>query len=48
MKTMSAEELKAEYEKTVAVNTATDAVIQSVVKFLKDNNFAKHKVCLQI
>lgn len=44
MKTMSAEELKAEYEKTVAVNTATDAVIQSVVKFLKDNNFAKHKV----
>ncbi len=44
MKTMSPEELKAEYEKTVAVNTATDAVIQSVVKFLKDNKFAEHKV----
>ncbi len=44
MQTMSASELKAEYDKTVAVNNATDAVIQSVVKFLKDNNFDKHKV----
>jgi len=44
MKTMSKEELDAEYKKTVAVNDATDAVIQSVVKFLKDNNFDKHKV----
>jgi nitrous-oxide reductase len=44
MKTMSKAELKAEYDKTVAVNDATDAVIQSVVKFLKDNNFGKHKV----
>jgi len=42
MKTMSTAELKAEYEKTVAVNTATDAVIQSVVKFLKANNYAKY------
>jgi nitrous-oxide reductase len=44
MKTMSKAELMAEYEKTVAVNTATDAVIQSVVKFLKDNKFGDHKV----
>ena len=44
MKTMTKAELKAEYDKTVAVNTATDAVIQSVVKFLKDNKFGEHKV----
>jgi len=44
MKTMSPEELKAEYDKTVAVNTATQAVIDSVVKFLKDNKFGDHKV----
>lgn len=44
METMSPEELKAEYEKTVAVNKATDGVIQSVVKFLKDNNYQDHKV----
>jgi len=44
MKTMSAAELKAEYDKTVAVNAATDAVIQSVVKFLKENHFEKHEV----
>ena len=44
MKTMSPEQLKAEYDKTVAVNAATDSVIQSVVKFLKDNKFGDHKV----
>ncbi|MBU0721014.1 Sec-dependent nitrous-oxide reductase [bacterium] len=44
MSTMTPAELKAEYDKTVAVNDATDAVIQSVVKFLKDNHFDKHKV----
>ena len=44
MKTMTPEQLKAEYDKTVAVNDATDAVIQSVVKFLKDNKFGEHKV----
>ncbi len=44
MKTMSIEELKAEYDKTVAVNAATDTVIQSVVKFLKANHFEKHAV----
>jgi len=42
MKSMSPTELKAEYDKTVAVNDATDAVIQSVVKFLKDNHYEKH------
>jgi len=44
MQTMSPEQLKAEYDKTVATNTATDAVIQSVVKFLKDNKYEKHQV----
>ncbi len=44
MKTMTPAELKAEYDKTVAVNDATDAVIQSVVKFLKENKFGDHKV----
>jgi len=44
MQTMSPAQLKAEYDKTVATNTATDAVIQSVVKFLKDNKYEKHKV----
>jgi len=42
MKKMSLEELKAEYDKTVAVNAATDAVIQSVVKFLKENHYEKY------
>jgi len=42
MAKMSPEELKAEYDKTVAVNKATDAVIQSVVKFLKENHFEKY------
>ncbi|MEA3521991.1 MAG: Sec-dependent nitrous-oxide reductase [Campylobacterota bacterium] len=44
MKTMTPKELKAEYDKTVAVNAATDAVIQSVVKFLKENGFDKYPV----
>ncbi|MEA2017069.1 MAG: Sec-dependent nitrous-oxide reductase, partial [Campylobacterota bacterium] len=44
MKTMSKTELKAEYDKTVAVNDATEAVIMSVVKFLKENKFGDHKV----
>jgi len=44
MKTMTTAELKAEYQKTVAVNKATDDVIQSVVAFLKENKFADHKV----
>lgn len=44
MATMTKEQLKAEYDKTVAVNKATDDVIQSVVKFLKDNHYEKHDV----
>jgi nitrous-oxide reductase len=44
MATMSPEQLKAEYDKTVAVNAATQVVIDSVVKFLKDNKFSDHKV----
>ena len=44
MKKMSTAELKAEYDKTVAVNAATDEVIQSVVKFLKENHYEKHAV----
>ena len=44
MKKMSKAELKAEYDKTVAVNDATDAVIQSVVKFLKANHYEKFPV----
>ncbi len=44
MASMTPEQLKAEYDKTVSVNTATDAVIQSVVKFLKENNYDKHEV----
>ncbi|MEA3457026.1 MAG: c-type cytochrome, partial [Campylobacterota bacterium] len=43
MAKMSPEALKKEYDETVAVNKATDDVIQSVVKFLKDNDFAKHE-----
>ncbi len=42
MATMSPEQLKAEYDKTVAVNAATDSVIQSVVKFLKENHYEKY------
>ena len=42
MKTMSKAELQAEYDKVVAVNNATDAVIQSVVAFLKANHFDKY------
>jgi len=42
IKTMTPAQLKAEYDKVVAVNAATDAVIQSVVGFLKANNFTKY------
>ncbi len=44
MATMSPEQLKAEYDKTVAVNAATDSVIQSVVKFLKENHYEKYPI----
>ncbi len=39
---MTPEQLKAEYDKTVATNAATDKVIQSVVKFLKANHYEKY------
>jgi len=42
MKTMTPAELKTEYDKVVAVNAATDAVIQSVVAFLKEYHFEKY------
>ena len=42
MKTMSKEQLTAEYKKVVATNKATDDVIQSVVKFLKEKHFEKY------
>ncbi|MFV0562978.1 Sec-dependent nitrous-oxide reductase [Malaciobacter mytili] len=39
---MSPEELQKEYKKIVATNKATDAVIQTVVKFLKEKGFEKY------
>ncbi|SFV63643.1 Nitrous-oxide reductase [hydrothermal vent metagenome] len=42
MAKMSPEQLKKEYDQTVAVNNATDKVIQSVVKFLKENHYEKY------
>jgi len=42
MKSMSPEELKGEYDKVIAVNAATDSVIQSVVAFLKEYHFEKY------
>jgi len=44
MAKMSKEELEKEYKKTVATNDATDKVIQSVVKFLKENHYEKYPV----
>lgn len=41
-KSMSKEQLLAEYKKVVAVNKATDDVIQSVVAFLKQKHFEKY------
>ncbi len=45
---MSKEQLMKEYKKTVAVNNATDKVIQSVVKFLKENHYEKYPVVKQL
>lgn len=42
MQKMSPQELRAEYDKTIAVNKATDEVILGVVKFLKDKNYEKY------
>ena len=48
MAQMSKEELEKEYKKTVATNDATDKVIQSVVKFLKENHYEKYPVVKQL
>ena len=48
MNTMSKEQLEAEYKKVVATNDATDAVIKSVVKFLKDNKYEKYPTVAQL
>ena len=42
LKALSPEALKAEYDKVIATNKATDDVIQSVVKFLKEKNYEKY------
>jgi nitrous-oxide reductase len=42
LKKMSKEDLQKEYEKIVATNKATDDVIQSVVKFLKEKGYEKY------
>ncbi|MDL0089499.1 Sec-dependent nitrous-oxide reductase [Campylobacter gastrosuis] len=42
LKTLSPDALKAEYEKVIATNKATDDVIQSVVKFLKEKGYEKY------
>ena len=41
---LTEDELKAEYAKTIATNDATDAVIQSVVAFLKEKNYQNYPV----
>ena len=48
LKKMSKEELIKEYKKTVALNEATKKVIQSVVKFLKENHYEKFPVVKQL
>ncbi len=48
MAKMSKEELEKEYKQTVATNDATDKVIQSVVKFLKENHYEKYPVVKQL
>jgi len=48
MSKMSKEELEKEYKQTVATNDATDKVIQSVVKFLKENHYEKYPVVKQL
>lgn len=39
---LSPEALKAEYDKIISSNKATDEVIQSVVKFMSDNGYEKY------
>lgn len=42
LKALSPEALKAEYDKVIATNKATDAVIQEVVAYLKEKHFEKY------
>lgn len=42
LKNLSPEALKAEYDKVVATNKATDDVIQNVVKFLKEKHYERY------
>lgn len=42
LQALNPEQLKAEYDKVIATNKATDDVIQSVVKFLKEKHFEKY------
>ena len=42
LKTLSPEALKAEYDKVIATNKATDEVIQSVVAYLKEKHYEKY------
>ncbi|WP_200763986.1 Sec-dependent nitrous-oxide reductase [Nitrosophilus alvini] len=48
LKKMSKEELMKEYKKIVATNKATDEVIQSVVKFLKEHHYEKYPLVKQL
>ncbi|MCL2873190.1 MAG: Sec-dependent nitrous-oxide reductase [Betaproteobacteria bacterium] len=41
LRTMSKADLEAEYNKIIATNKETDGVIQSVVKYLKENGYEK-------
>lgn len=45
---LSKEELEKEYIKIIATNKATDAVIQSVVAFLKEKNYQNYPVIKQM
>ena len=48
LKELSPAQLEAEYKKVIATNKATDDVIQSVVKFLKEKHFEKYPKVKQL
>ena len=48
MKKMSPKQLKAQYDKIVATNKATNKVILGVVKFLKTNHYQKYPLIKQL
>jgi nitrous-oxide reductase len=45
---LTPEELEKEYQKIIATNQATDSVIQSVVAFLKENNYQNFPIIKQM